>query len=179
MSVAPTWVVLGLGNPVRGDDAVGLAVATALQRLLERDPLDGVVVRTSERGGLEILDAIVGASEAVLVDCVELGNAEPGRIRWLAADAVERGVRIGGAHDLDLPGVLRLGRLLDLPMPRTARVLAIESLPCQELEERLSPPVAASVERVAATLYAELAGGTVGRSGQRTADSRQQTAKGS
>ncbi len=165
MTDRPDRIVLCLGNPMRGDDGVGLAVAAALARSLERDPIEGVGVATSERGGLEILDLIAGARAAVLVDCLELPAAEPGRARWLTWEELEQSPRLAGMHDLDLPGVLRLGRVLGVPMPETVRVLGIEARPAHDLNDRLSPPVAACVEQVAARLLEELRQGPLAAGG--------------
>ncbi len=149
-------VVVGLGNPLRGDDGVGLAVAAALSRLLEREPVEGVEVVTSERGGLDVLPLIAGAHCAILVDCLEGATPEPGRARWLSQEELNLPARLAGAHDIDLPGLLGMARLLGTPLPETVDVLGIEASPGPEIDDRLSPAVAARVESIAAFLHAHL-----------------------
>jgi len=149
-------VVLGLGNPLRGDDGVGLAVAGALARLLGNDPVEGVRVATSERGGLDVLPLIEGARAAIVVDCLEGETEQPGRAHWLSEAEMDGSVRLRGAHDLDLPNVLKLGSALGMQMPETMEVLGIEACPGPDIDDRLSPPVAAAVDRIAALLHAHL-----------------------
>jgi hydrogenase maturation protease len=151
-------VVLGLGNPLRGDDGVGLAVAEAFSRLLERQPIEGVRVATSERGGLDVLPLIEGAETVVVVDCLEVeAPAAAGQIRWLTKEDLRTSPRLRGAHDLALPGVLKLGEALGMKMPRSVEVLGIQAAPGPEITDRLSPPLAARVERLAERLHDHLA----------------------
>lgn len=156
MSVSPAPVVLGLGNPLRGDDGVGLAVAAALSRLLDRKPIAGVRVVTSERGGLEVLPLLAGASEAIVVDCLEVERPRPGRVHWLSLDELRGSPRVQGAHEVSLATVLEIGRLLGIEMPATIAVLGVEAHPGPDIDDRLSPPLAASVDRIAALLHEHL-----------------------
>jgi hydrogenase maturation protease len=151
-------VLVGLGNPVRGDDAVGLRVAEAVQCLLNERPIAGVRVATSTRGGFELIDLLSGADHAVLVDCLEALNARPGRVRVLALDAVAGSARLVGSHDIGLPAAVELGRLLGIRMPADVEVIGIEAEVGDRIEEGLSPELAAAVPVVAAWLCERLAG---------------------
>ncbi len=156
MNASPARIVLGLGNPLRGDDGVGLAVAEALSRLLERKPIDGVRVVTSERGGLEVLPLLAGAREALVVDCLEVDTPRPGRVHWLSLDDLGGSPRLEGAHEVSLPDVLAIGRMLGVEMPATVAVLGVEAHPGPDIDDRLSPPLAAAVDRIALHLHAHL-----------------------
>jgi hydrogenase maturation protease len=145
-----TTVLVGLGNPVRGDDAVGLHVAEAVGRLLAERPLDGVRVATSTRGGLELLDLLEGADRAVVVDCLEAPNALPGRIRTVTLDALAGSARLVGSHDIGLAAAVELGRLLGLSMPDRLDVVGVEANLDDEITEGLSPEVASAVPGAAA-----------------------------
>ena len=70
-------VVVGLGNPVLSDDRVGLAVVERLEKLLREHSLDNVAVRSSTRGGFELLDLLNGYDRAILVDCIQTGERKP------------------------------------------------------------------------------------------------------
>jgi hydrogenase maturation protease len=161
-----TRVVLGLGNPLRGDDGVGLAVAAALSRLLERKPIDGVRVVTSERGGLEVLPLLAEAGDAVVVDCLEVEAPTPGRVHWLSLDGMPGSPRVQGEHEVSLAEVLQIGRVLGVEMPASIVVLAIEAQPGPDIDDRLSPALAARVERIAALLHQHLSAGAGGRPAQ-------------
>jgi hydrogenase maturation protease len=150
-------VIIGLGNPVCADDAVGLHVAKRVAELLAEQPLPGVRVLTTTRGGFELLDLLAGSDRAILVDCVAVTGAEPGRVRELAMDQLAGSARLVGAHDISVADVIELGRLAGAPMPRAVTIVGVEVEHVLRLEEALSPAVAAAVEPLAKELYRRLA----------------------
>jgi hydrogenase maturation protease len=145
-------LVLGLGNPLLGDDAVGLKVAALVrERLGERA---GVDVAEEEAGGLRLMERMTGYDRAVLVDACVSGTA-PGTIRRIGPDELPT-QRTAIAHGIDLPRALALGRSLGLPMPEVVRVVAIEADSVLEFREYMTPAVAAAVEPAVAAVLEEL-----------------------
>ncbi len=67
------WIVVGLGNPMRGDDAVGAAVAART-----RD-LPGVERVVEHADPLDLVDLLHEARPLVLVDAT-LGGGDPGAV---------------------------------------------------------------------------------------------------
>lgn len=140
--VQTTTLILGLGNDILSDDAVGLRVAAGLQRRLgaRRD----VEVRQVCEMGLALLDLIVGCREAILVDSIQTDGADPGTLREF--DAADLRTRRGASpHFLGVGETLELGRLLGLAMPERVRILAIEVADPFTLGTDLTPAVAAAV----------------------------------
>ncbi len=80
---APDLAVIGVGNVLRGDDAIGVRVVESLRAAMARDPL-ALPVRTRlvDGGtlGLDLLTPIRDASAVVLVDAI--------RRRWCRRDRV-------------------------------------------------------------------------------------------
>lgn len=143
-------LVLGIGNPDRGDDGAGRAVARALR---ETAP-DGmrIVEHDGEASGLVAVLAEVTA--AVIVDASASGAA-PGTVRRFdvaAAPLPADGTRMS-SHGLGLVEAVELARVLG-QLPQHCIVYAIEGADFR-LGAPLSPPVAAAVRRVAADLCAE------------------------
>ena len=148
-------VVLGLGNPILGDDAVGLRVAAELERLLGDDPVTDVRVVTSTRAGFELIDLLAGARHAIIVDCVEAASPEPGRIRQLDLQHVSGASRLIGPHDISVGVAFELAGTLGIRMPETVEIYGIEVADTQRFGEALSP----AAEAAAATLARELHAG--------------------
>jgi hydrogenase maturation protease len=142
-------VVLGLGNPVRRDDGVGLAVAEAVRQALVSVSLPAVEVATSTRAGFEIIDLLHGCSRAIIVDCLDVPRPRPGRVRRLDLDAVQGAPRLVDAHGLSLPLVFRLAHSLGISMPSQVEILGVEAGDCMTLGETLTPAVQAAVEPLA------------------------------
>lgn len=153
-------IVLGLGNPVRLDDAVGLRVAEAVGRLLDAEPVPGVTVTTSTRAGLELVEILAGASQAVIVDCLVLPDAVPGRVRRLDLDDVAGSARLIGAHDITIGEAIALGRAAGEAMPGDVEIYGVEARETDLIEEGLSPAVEAAVPGLAREIHRRLAAGS-------------------
>ena len=145
-------LVLGLGNPLLGDDAIGLKVAAIVrERLSARDDVE---VHEEEAGGLRLMERLSGYDRAILVDAI-VSDGVPGEIRLLNPDEVPT-QRTAIAHGIDLPGALALGRSLGLPMPAAVRVVAIEAASVLEFRHDMTPAVAAAVEPAVSAVLAEI-----------------------
>jgi hydrogenase maturation protease len=140
-------LVLGLGNDLLTDDAVGLRVARAAGARLGGRP-DAVVRETMEMG-LALLDEIVGFESLVVVDAIQTGRAPAGRIHEFGAGELD-GRRLSAPHFLGIAETLFLGQRLGLPMPRRVRVVAVEVGDPFTLGTQMTAAVEAAVEEAAA-----------------------------
>ncbi len=146
-------LLLGIGNPDRGDDGAGPAVARRLQGLLPADV--EVAVHGGEMAG--VLAQLEGAACAFLVDAC-LSGAPPGSIRRLDAGAAPLAPGALGlsTHGFGLGEAIELARILG-QLPPVCVVYAIEGA-CFEAGAPLSPAVAAAVAEAAKRLRAEIGG---------------------
>ncbi|HOT02082.1 MAG TPA: hydrogenase maturation protease [Acidobacteriota bacterium] len=149
-------LVLGLGNPILGDDAAGLAVAADLEARLACRPQPGVEVRTSARGGFELIDLMAGFPRAVLVDSLTVPDPVPGRIRRLALDDVAGSARLVCGHEIHVATAFDLASRLAIPMPRTVTIYGIEIADATTFGEGLTPPVAAAARELVERIWIEL-----------------------
>ena len=135
-------LVLGIGNPIIGDDGVGFRVIEAL----EADPPPGDVTLTaSDVSGFAILDYIIDTDEVVIVDAIQTVNGRPGDIYRLALDDFRVTKHTPSAHDVDLPTALEIGRILNMKLPGKISIVAIEIPDAYEFSNDLTPPVQAAV----------------------------------
>jgi hydrogenase maturation protease len=149
-------VVLGLGNPVLGDDAVGLHVAAEVERLQRENPVDGVTVLTSTRAGFELIDLLAGFTHAVVVDCLEVPDPTPGRVRRLNLTDVRGSARLVGAHEIGLADAFEFARMLGIEMPRTVEILTVDGGNTHTLSEEMTQPVIAAVATLARAVHARV-----------------------
>jgi hydrogenase maturation protease len=140
-------LVIGCGNPDRGDDAAGVLVA---RRLRER----GVRAREHRGDGLALIDAWSEAEYAILIDTVVTGAA-PGTITGcLGADAVLPRGASTSSHSFDVSSAIELARVLDR-MPAALKIYGIEGC-AFEPGTAPQPAVLAAVERIAGLVQAEV-----------------------
>lgn len=143
-------LVLGLGNPVLSDDAVGLRVVQWLLPRLRDRP--GVHLAEDVWGGLRLMEHMVGYQRAILIDALVSG-APPGTVTILMSDLIptRRSVSV---HDLNLTSALALGRRLglDLPAENGIRLVTIEAADVTRFGARCTPVVEAAIEAAARTV---------------------------
>jgi hydrogenase maturation protease len=150
-------LVLGMGNPILGDDGVGVRVAAELQKAL---PVDATVdVSEACVGGLSLMERMVGYDTVILIDALTLGTVRPGTIHRMTLNelaALGTTQHIASAHDTNLLTALEAGGRMSLPLPHTVTIFAIEARNVLDFGYGLTPDVAAAVPHVVEDVLNEL-----------------------
>jgi hydrogenase maturation protease len=137
-------LVIGLGNPLMGDDGTGLA---ALERLRDRWRL-APTVELVDGGtwGMNLLPLIEDARRVLFLDAIHTGRA-PGTDVFLEGDAIPRALALKlSPHQVDLKDVLAVAMLRGTT-PEATVALGLEP-DRVELGAELSPSVAAGIDRL-------------------------------
>jgi len=149
--------IIGLGNPILGDDGVGWRVVEAMRARLDDAAVDVLCLSV---GGVSLMEQLVGCDRALLVDAVVTDGA-PGDVLSMPLDALDDPScgHTASTHDTTLATALRLGRALHAPLPEDISVVGVEVDPCRlhEFNETLSPEVAAAVPEAVRCVEAWLA----------------------
>jgi hydrogenase maturation protease len=135
--------IIGLGNGMRGDDAVGLLAA----RRLRQEVGDRAEVIEAEMAGVELIELMKGAHSVVLIDAARSGQAS-GTIHRLDASAGPIGAKIfpRSSHAFGTIDALELARAMGI-LPATVIVYGIEA-DNTEAGQPLSPSVAKALDQV-------------------------------
>ena len=138
-------LVIGLGNPILGDDGVGWAVAKELSSVFGRR--SSVEVDTAALGGLSLMERLLGYDRVVLVDSMETGQSPVGSVQTfpLASLPDPMSGHSASAHDTSLMTALRTAEQIGAETPNRVDVVAIEAQNVYDFSEDLSPAVAAAV----------------------------------
>ncbi len=154
-------LVIGLGNPVRGDDGVGWRVIEALEdRLAAQGGTGGAVGPEFDRlavGGLALMERLVGYERAILVDALQEGLT-PGTVTCRPLDELAGGpaAHLDSSHDASLAAALAAGTALGATLPSDITVVGVEVRDADVFSDRLSPAVAAAVPAAVELLMALL-----------------------
>jgi len=148
-------IILGLGNPLMTDDAVGILVARALHARLA-DP--NAVLREAAVAGIELMELLVGYDRAIIVDAVQTDGGKPGDWFRLAEPTEIDGELPQSSHRFGVFEGLELGRRLELDMPAEIRIYAVEAPDPFTFGEGLSPALAAELPKIVEGIFGELAG---------------------
>ncbi len=143
-----TWLVVGLGNPDRGDDAVGPVVAAGIAGLglpcvdviAHEDPTC-LLDAWSEHSAVVVVDAVCSGAAPGTVVAIETGGHD-GPAMGQAWDRTGR----GGTHAFGLATAIELARALGR-MPERLVLVGVE-VGCVEHGAGLSPAVRSALGRV-------------------------------
>jgi len=134
-ALAQTLLLL-LGNPIVGDDAVGLEVGARLAAELAARP--EVRVRQFTGSPLDLITEIQGCDRLVLIDAVATG-APVGTVRIFSEEELLARCADAYPHGLNLSEALALGRRLGAGLPEKIHLIGIEVQPAHTFREGLSP----------------------------------------
>jgi hydrogenase maturation protease len=151
VSESPRRLVVGVGNPDRGDDGVGRLVARLLRGRLPAD----VRVEEQQGGAAELIESLQGADHAILIDAMVSG-APAGTICRLdcgAGDVVPESSG-GSSHGFGVAQAIALAAALSC-LPRTCVVYAIEGASFA-LGAEMSPGVVSSAQETAERIVVEM-----------------------
>lgn len=139
-------LVLGLGNPILSDDAVGIRVAKELKARLADQP--HVHLGEANVGGLRVLDVIVGYDKLILIDSIKLPDGKPGELYRLTPDDLSFTARASSPHDVNFATALEIGKRQGLQLPAQIEIYAIGVEDDRTFGETLSPEVEKAVPAI-------------------------------
>lgn len=114
--------IIGVGNPLMGDDGVGIAVLDLLRRM---ELPDSVKIFELGTGGMRLLHLLPGFEAAIIIDAADFG-AKPGKIRLFKPEDVHSLKRPGcSLHEWDLFTTLKLSKKLG-ECPENINIVAIQ-----------------------------------------------------
>lgn len=153
-------LLIGLGNPILGDDGVGWRVVEAISTLAKR--LSPIEVDQLSLGGLSLMERMIGYEQVILIDALVTGENPPGYVSSFTLDQLSEQPcgHTSAAHDTSLQVALRVGKQMGAPLPEPQNILivGIEILPSYEFSEQLSRPVCAAIPEAARQVFTFLGG---------------------
>lgn len=142
-------LIVGLGNPILGDDGVGWVVAKRVQETLNSRGVDDsqTEVDCLSLGGLGLMERLVGYDQAILIDAIEMGLNPTGSIYQFDLDQLPGPTagHSGSVHDTSLRSAIDMGRAIGLQLPCNITVIGVEAHTEYEFSDSLTPQVAAAV----------------------------------
>jgi hydrogenase maturation protease len=149
----PTTLVIGLGNPLRGDDGVGVR---AIQMLAAQALPPGVQLADGGTQGLGIVNLMEGQQRVILIDAAEVGRSPGQFARFTLDEAQLRGdAQHLSVHAAGLRDALLLAQALRM-LPDEVVIFGVQPASL-EWGNRLSREVEATVPDLVAAVLAEIA----------------------
>ncbi len=151
----PRTLLLGMGNPILCDDAIGIRLARRLGSHL--GAVRGLVVEPEcTVGGLNLLELVAGFDRLIVVDAIKTRGGRAGDWYRFDGAALHDTMNLSNVHDANFATAMELGRRMGMHIPAEAdiHVFAVEVRENLSFGERLSP----ELERVVPQLCQQMLG---------------------
>jgi len=137
-------VIVGLGSPIRTDDAIGLVIARRLGDLCLRSDCH---IKELMTGGIQLVEEILGFDTAIIIDAMHCTDGAVGTCHRF--EIGDLGVRIPClTHHFGLMEGIELGKRLQLDIPGELRVYGIEVSDPYTVSEHMTPELTRSIPRI-------------------------------
>lgn len=151
-------LLLGLGNPLLGDDGLGWKIAAAVQSKIKNQP-SAIDVDFLSVGGLALMERLIGYDRAIVIDAMTLGQPE-GTVSCFDLNALpdHAASHTAAPHDATLQTAVRLGRQLGAHLPTSITIVGVEAHNLYEFTEALTPAAQAAIPQATRIVLALLEG---------------------
>ncbi len=131
-------IIVGIGNPILGDDGVGIHV---LRELVPKTLDQDIVLEEAFTGGMNLLDIMIGYDRAILIDAVENPDDPPGKTYTM--DALQMtSSHSTNPHDTSFPEALEVARKMGQKnIPSEIHLVGINIRAQYDFKDRLSDEV--------------------------------------
>ncbi len=119
-------IILGMGNPLRCDDGIGVAVVEALKR--SNSLAENITIIDAGTSGLQALLVMQGYQRVFIIDAADIGGA-PGDWRCIPIEDIsfilEGLTKYGSFHNAGLKDAIALGQVLEI-LPEEIYIYAVQ-----------------------------------------------------
>ncbi len=132
-------LLLGMGNPILSDDAVGIRLVRDFSRKLGNVAgLD--IIEECTAWGVDLLQVIEGFDRLVLVDSIRISEGIPGSWFRFTVERLRETIHLTSMHDANFATILSLGRQLGMKLPpdREIHAFAVEVIDHLTFSEKMT-----------------------------------------
>ncbi len=161
-------LILGLGNPILGDDSIGWKVVEQVKDLwINNDQFRNNAHENQGKslefecyslGGISLMENLIGFDRVWIVDAIHTGKYPVGTIvceRLENFQEIPSG-HLTSTHDMTLQTALELGRFIGAQLPTDITVIGVEANIDMEFSEQLSAPLRNAFPEVVTKVFALL-----------------------
>ena len=136
-------LIIGLGNDLLSDDAIGVLTA----RKLHKEISDQADVIESNLTGVALIDLFIGYKQVIIIDAIYTSRFKPGTIIELDPKDLSA-IPNPSPHYTGLPEMIKIADQLNLEFPKEIKILTIEIADSHTIGGKLSEPVAGAMDKL-------------------------------
>ena len=141
-------IILGVGNPILGDDGVGIHIARELKKHIQNP---NITIDEAVTGGMNLLDLLLGYDKAIILDAVKSKENEDGEVKRIPIGNFST-MHSCNPHDVSLIEAIELAKKTgEDKIPQEIIIIGVmmKETPCEfgeELSEKINTAVPKAVE---------------------------------
>ena len=138
-------LILGIGNDILTDDALGPKLVRRLETDLKGE---GLSFHTAAAGGMEIIEFIVGYPKVIIIDAIRTKEGVPGTVYHFTPANFKETLHLSSFHDMNFLTALKFAEKLDLQLPEQINIIAIEIVDDLNFSNDFSPEITRKLDQV-------------------------------
>jgi hydrogenase maturation protease len=135
-------IIVGLGNPILGDDGVGIHIVREIRQRKNGGQVAEVIELST--GGLRLLEAIADYDKAIIADAVIFGGT-PGTIYRFNINDSAMSLKSSSTHDMSLASAIEIGERLGIKLPAEIIIYGVEIADVNNFREDLTQAVKSAI----------------------------------
>lgn len=146
-------VIIGLGNPIMTDDAIGIVIAGFVhEKILDKSDVEFVEASV---GGLELIEFICERKKVIIIDAIQTKNGQMGDLYTVDTESLRMDNIPSMSHQVGLIEGLELGKRLGMKLPEYLKIYAIEVEDVYTFGTKLTEKVEKQVPTIVNEIYAQ------------------------
>lgn len=135
-------LLMGMGNPILTDDAVGVRLAREIGSQLADIP-GLTVMEECSVGGLNIIEVVEGYDRMIILDSIRTTGGNPGDWHRFTSKVLRDTMNLNNIHDVNFATALELGRRMGMKLPaeEDIHIFAVEVLDLITFSESMTDPL--------------------------------------
>ncbi len=152
------YLIMGIGNPNMGDDAIGIEIVNNIKN---KDK--GIETEILFYISFEILDKILGYEHVIIIDAADIGLVY-GQWKFLSYMDLSQNMYIKNSHGITLFHVLKTGyEIFENKMPKELDIVLIQTGKITDFEEGINPDLKAHIPYITKEIFDKLLAKTGGQ----------------
>ena len=147
-------LILGIGNPILCDDAVGIIATRELQKCIKPD--EDISFEETSVAGVNLLDIMSGYDHVVIIDAIQTGSPIGKIHTYNISESNTQIKKECYHHNLTLFQTIELGKKMTIPMPSSILIFAIEAKDVISFTQDFTPELEAKFPSVVENILKEL-----------------------
>jgi len=147
-------LVLGIGNPILGDDGVGVHVAQELAKEIRDKDID---IKDASFDGLNLLELIAGYDKLIVIDAI-MADDKVGEIYKLTPESIsDMAGFTTSPHHSNLASTIEMGeKLFPERMPKEVTIFAVGTQEVVQVTEEMTGKVSEAIPKVVSLVSEEI-----------------------